>query len=76
MSEPLPGELVLARVRGFGRYSRHVFGCTRPRARLGDKIADFVAASQKNASASLREPGVVRFDLVQSMDDPTRFVLS
>ncbi len=27
-----------------------------------------------NASASVREPGIARFDVVQQTDDPTRFV--
>jgi (4S)-4-hydroxy-5-phosphonooxypentane-2,3-dione isomerase len=41
---------------------------------LADKLAEFIAASAENARASLLEPGVVRFDVVQSLDDPTRFV--
>ena len=33
-------------------------------------------ASLENATASLlREPGVVRFDMIQELDDPTRFLL-
>jgi quinol monooxygenase YgiN len=35
----------------------------------------FEAATAKNASASRREPGVVRFDVLRQRDDPTRFVL-
>ena len=35
----------------------------------------FLAATRANARESLREPGVVRFDVVQQDDDPTRFVL-
>lgn len=42
---------------------------------LADKLSEFVEASQKNASASLLEAGVVRFDLVQNLEEPTRFVL-
>ena len=37
--------------------------------------ADFVAATRENARQSVREPGVVRFDVVRQADDPTRFVL-
>ncbi len=37
--------------------------------------ADFVEATRENARQSVREPGVVRFDVVQQADDPTRFVL-
>jgi (4S)-4-hydroxy-5-phosphonooxypentane-2,3-dione isomerase len=38
-------------------------------------IDDFVQASVINARASLNEPGIARFDVVQQQDDPTRFVL-
>jgi len=40
-----------------------------------DAVEAFRAASIENARASLREPGVARFDVVQSTEDPTRFVL-
>lgn len=42
---------------------------------LADRIGEFIEASYKNASASLQEPGVVRFDLAQNESEPTRFVL-
>jgi quinol monooxygenase YgiN len=42
---------------------------------LPDAVDAFRAASLANAAASIREPGVVRFDLVQETGDPTRFVL-
>lgn len=35
----------------------------------------FKAASIDNASHSIREPGIARFDVIQQADDPTRFVL-
>lgn len=35
----------------------------------------FKAATLTNASASVCEPGIARFDVVQQSDDPTRFVL-
>lgn len=35
----------------------------------------FVAATRENARHSVQEPGIVRFDVVQQADDPTRFVL-
>jgi quinol monooxygenase YgiN len=35
----------------------------------------FIAASRENASNSVQEPGIVRFDLLQQQDDPTRFIL-
>jgi len=36
---------------------------------------DFRRATRENAVASLREPGVARFDVVQDQEDPSRFVL-
>lgn len=38
-------------------------------------IEAFRAATLANASASLAEPGVVRFDVYQDREDETRFVL-
>lgn len=35
----------------------------------------FQAATIANASASIQEPGILRFDFVQQQDDPTRFML-
>ena len=35
----------------------------------------FREASLINARASIQEPGIARFDLLQQMDDPARFVL-
>jgi quinol monooxygenase YgiN len=35
----------------------------------------FRQASLKNASASLQEPGIARFDVAQQLEDPARFVL-
>ena len=40
-----------------------------------EAVDAFKAATLRNAAASLREPGVLRFDVVQQQDDPTRFVL-
>lgn len=48
----------------------HVFVRVTP-----DSIDAFVAATRENARNSVREPGVVRFDVVQQEDDPARFVL-
>jgi quinol monooxygenase YgiN len=38
-------------------------------------IEAFKIATLANARASVQEPGVMRFDVVQQADDPTRFVL-
>ena len=40
-----------------------------------DAVEAFRAATLDNARASVREPGVARFDVIQAADDPTRFVL-
>ena len=40
-----------------------------------DRVEDFRRASLENASNSAREPGVIRFDVVQEKADPSRFVL-
>jgi len=48
----------------------HVFIHVKPEC-----VDAFKAATLANASASLREPGVARFDVNQQADDPTRFVL-
>lgn len=38
-------------------------------------VEAFQAVSLENASHSVQEPGIARFDVVQQADDPTRFVL-
>jgi autoinducer 2-degrading protein len=40
-----------------------------------DSVEAFRQATIENARNSVKEPGVVRFDVVQQQDDPTRFVL-
>lgn len=35
----------------------------------------FIAATRKNADNTLREPGNLRFDVIQQIDDPNRFLL-
>ena len=40
-----------------------------------ESVDAFKAATIANAQASIREPGIARFDVVQQTDDPTRFVL-
>lgn len=40
-----------------------------------DAVDAFTAATLENARNSVEEPGVVRFDVIQQEDDPTRFVL-
>jgi len=48
----------------------HVHAHVKP-----DAVAAFREATIANASASVREPGVFRFDVIQQQDDPTQFVL-
>jgi len=40
-----------------------------------ESVEAFREASLANASESVLEPGIARFDVIQSVDDPTRFVL-
>lgn len=40
-----------------------------------EHIRDFIEASRLNHEDSVREPGNRRFDILQSADDPTKFVL-
>lgn len=38
-------------------------------------VEAFKQATIENASNSVKEPGIARFDVVQQADDPTRFIL-
>jgi autoinducer 2-degrading protein len=40
-----------------------------------EAVEAFRVATLENAARSLEEPGVARFDVVQDVGDPTRFVL-
>ncbi len=40
-----------------------------------NRIEDFKRATVRNARNSVDEPGIARFDVVQQLDDPTRFIL-
>jgi (4S)-4-hydroxy-5-phosphonooxypentane-2,3-dione isomerase len=40
-----------------------------------ENLDSFKQATIENASHSLVEPGIARFDVIQQVDDPTRFVL-
>jgi (4S)-4-hydroxy-5-phosphonooxypentane-2,3-dione isomerase len=40
-----------------------------------DYLEAFKAASIENAKNSMQESGIARFDLLQQLDDPTRFML-
>ena len=42
---------------------------------IPDGVDAFREATVANARASIQEPGIARFDVVQQADDPTRFVL-
>ena len=48
----------------------HVHARIRP-----ERVEEFLAATQVNARASLGEPGVLRFDVIQDQVDPTHVVL-
>jgi len=40
-----------------------------------EAVEAFRAATIENASASVKEAGIARFDFLQQADDPTRFML-
>jgi len=40
-----------------------------------EHVAAFREATLANARASVKEPGIARFDVLQDRDDPTRFLL-
>ena len=40
-----------------------------------EHVSEFIKASIENASHSVQEPGIARFDFIQQVDDPTRFLL-
>ena len=42
---------------------------------LPHSVDAFRAATLDNATLSVQEPGVARFDVLQAADDPTRFTL-
>ena len=48
----------------------HVFVHVKP-----DRIEDFKRATLENARNSVLEPGIARFDVVQHLEEPARFVL-
>ena len=48
----------------------HVFVHVNPH-----RVDAFIAATLENARNSVQEPGIIRFDVVQQDDDPTRFLL-
>ncbi|NJN19168.1 MAG: antibiotic biosynthesis monooxygenase [Oscillochloris sp.] len=48
----------------------HVYVRVKP-----EHVDAFREATLANARASIEEPGIVRFDVIQQEDDPTRFVL-
>lgn len=40
-----------------------------------DRVEAFRVATVENASNSVNEPGIARFDVLQQPDEPTRFLL-
>jgi quinol monooxygenase YgiN len=48
----------------------HVHAYVKP-----DFVGAFKDATVENARHSVEEPGIARFDVIQQLDDPSRFVL-
>jgi autoinducer 2-degrading protein len=42
---------------------------------IPNKVQEFIQATLHNASNSIKEPGVLRFDFIQDQQDPTKFML-
>ncbi len=42
---------------------------------LPENVAQFLEATLENARHTVEEPGALRFDVLQQVDDPNRFVL-
>ena len=40
-----------------------------------ERLVEFIEATRANHEGSVREPGNLRFDVLQSVEDPTRFIL-
>jgi (4S)-4-hydroxy-5-phosphonooxypentane-2,3-dione isomerase len=40
-----------------------------------EHVESFIDATRANHQGSIREPGCLRFDVIRSVEDPTRFVL-
>ena len=40
-----------------------------------EMVPAFIEATIENARCSIQEPGVARFDVIQQIDDPNRFIL-
>ena len=40
-----------------------------------ESVEAFKQATIENASSSVQEAGIARFDVIQQTDDPTRFIL-
>ena len=66
----LPGRSARDRPEAYptGMHILHVQLRVKP-----ERIDDFIAASIENAARSLQEPGCVRFDVIQEIEDPAHF---
>lgn len=51
-------------------YIVHVYIHVKPEA-----VDDFITATIENARQSVQEPGIARFDFIQQIDDPQKFML-
>ena len=51
-------------------YIVHVRVAVKP-----ESVQEFRTATLMNARGSIEEPGVARFDVLEQLDDPTRFLL-
>lgn len=52
-------------------FTVHVFFQVKP-----GQVESFREATLENVRSSIKETGIIRFDLLQQQDDPSKFVLS
>ncbi|MGD0121230.1 MAG: antibiotic biosynthesis monooxygenase [Candidatus Limnocylindrales bacterium] len=55
--------------RGGPMYVTMVYVHVKP-----EHVSDFIESIRPNHEGSIREPGNLRFDILESVDDPTRFI--
>ena len=41
-----------------------------------DRVEDFIKATLRNASESIKEPGISRFDVLRDQENPNQFILN
>ncbi len=66
-------DILLAHARGHREHARMLIVHVHVRV-LQQHLAAFIEATLENASNSVKEPGIARFDILQQPDDPAAFL--